>query len=268
MVRSCSAGQQASAAPQHDPRLDEPERVVKIDVLQDKARQLGVTSQEIATTLDTVVEGAPVTQIRDDIYLINVVGRANATERGSLETLSNVLVPASNGKAVHLSAVATLRYELEPPKIWRRDRTPTITVKAAVYRSDPAGHHRQTAWPRDPEVFGDPATRYSLAVGGTGRRKARKSQGPIAAVVPLMLFIMATVLMIQLQSFNRLFLVFAVAPLALIGVWPRWSSAMPRWGSWPSSNPRPGGYPDPKFGDPGRSDRRAESRRQRQPGKQ
>ncbi|MES5100069.1 efflux RND transporter permease subunit [Agrobacterium sp. BA1120] len=203
----------------HNTILDwnEPERVVKIDVLQDKARQLGVTSQEIATTLDSVVEGAPVTQIRDDIYLINVVGRANAAERGSLETLSSVLVPASNGKAVPLSAVATLRYELEPPKIWRRDRTPTITVKAAVSGPTQPDTIVKQLGPEIQKFSESLPPGYSLAVGGTVEESA-KSQGPIAAVVPLMLFIMATVLMIQLQSFNRLFLVFAVAPLALIGV--------------------------------------------------
>ncbi|WP_313198187.1 efflux RND transporter permease subunit [Rhizobium sp.] len=196
---------------------NEPERVVKIDVLQDKARQLGVSSKEIATTLDTVVEGAPITQIRDDIYLIDVVGRANAAERGSIETLSNVLVPGADGKSVPLSAVATLRYELEPPKIWRRDRAPTVTLKAAIFGPVQADTIVQQLAP-DIKKFSDGLpVGYSVALGGTVEESA-KSQGPIAAVVPLMLFVMATVLMIQLQSFNRLFLVFAVAPLALIGV--------------------------------------------------
>lgn len=196
---------------------NEPERVVKIDVLQDKARQLGVSSKEIATTLDTVVEGAPITQIRDDIYLIDVVGRANAAERGSIETLSNVLVPGADGKSVPLSAVATLRYELEPPKIWRRDRAPTVTLKAAISGPVQADTIVQRLAP-DIKKFSDGLpVGYSVALGGTVEESA-KSQGPIAAVVPLMLFVMATVLMIQLQSFNRLFLVFTVAPLALIGV--------------------------------------------------
>ncbi|MCM2458184.1 efflux RND transporter permease subunit [Rhizobium sp. CG4] len=196
---------------------NEPERVVKINVLQDKARQLGVTSKEIATTLDSVVEGAPITEIRDDIYLIDVIGRANAEERGSIETLSNVLIPGTHGKPVPLSAVATLGYELEPPKIWRRDRAPTITVKAAILGSAQPDTVVQQLAPNIEEFSGDLPVGYSVTVGGTVEESA-KSQGPIAAVVPLMLFVMATILMIQLQSFSRLFLVFAVAPLALIGV--------------------------------------------------
>ena len=76
---------------------------------------------------------------------------------------------------------------------------------------------------------------YKVAVGGAVEESA-KAQGPINAVLPLMLFIMATILMIQLQNFSRLFLVFAVAPLALIGV----SAALlpshkRRWGSSPFS---------------------------------
>ncbi|MEB2848046.1 efflux RND transporter permease subunit [Endobacterium cereale] len=219
-----SLGQQLLAVVSANPILfnavldwNEPARVIKIDVLQDKARQLGVSSEEIATTLDTVVEGAPITQIRDDIYLIDVVGRANAEERGSIETLSNVLVPGTNGRSVPLSAVATLRYEIEPPKIWRRDRAPTVTLKAAISGPVQADTVVQQLAPEIKEFSDALPVGYSVALGGTVEESA-KSQGPIADVVPLMLFVMATVLMIQLQSFNRLFLVFAVAPLALIGV--------------------------------------------------
>ncbi|WP_421367904.1 efflux RND transporter permease subunit [Agrobacterium tumefaciens] len=196
---------------------NEPERVVKINVLQDKARQLGVSSKEIAATLNSVVEGAPVTQIRDDIYLIDVIGRANAEERGSIETLSNVLIPGTHGKSVPLSAVADLRHELEPPKIWRRDRAPTVTLKAAISGSAQPDTIVQKLAPDIKKFSEGLPTGYTVSVGGTVEESA-KSQGPIAAVVPLMLFAMATILVIQLQSFSRLFLVFAVAPLALIGV--------------------------------------------------
>ncbi|WP_047459924.1 efflux RND transporter permease subunit [Rhizobium rhizogenes] len=196
---------------------NEPARVVKIDVLQDKARQLGVSSEDIATALNSIVEGSSTTQIRDNIYLIDVIGRAQTAERGSIETLQNLQLPASNGKAVPLSAVATFRYELEQPTIWRRARIPTITVKAGVIGAiQPATVVSQL----DAKVEQFEKTLpvgYSIVVGGAVEESA-KAQGPIAAVAPMMLFVMATILMIQLQSFSRLFLVFAVAPTALIGV--------------------------------------------------
>jgi multidrug efflux pump subunit AcrB len=196
---------------------NEPTRVVKVDVLQDKARQLGVTSEDIASAMNGIVDGSTATQIRDDIYLIDVVGRAQNSERGSIETLYNLQLPGSNGKSVPLSAVATFRYELEQPVIWRRDRIPTITIKAGVATSiQPATIVAQLA--PDFATFQKALpVGYSVVPGGSVEESG-KAQGPIAAVAPLMLFAMATILMIQLQSFHRLFLVFAVAPLALIGV--------------------------------------------------
>ncbi|SCB61111.1 Multidrug efflux pump subunit AcrB [Rhizobium aethiopicum] len=196
---------------------NEPSRVVKVDVLQDKARQLGVSSEDIATALNGIVEGSTATQIRDDIYLVNVVGRARASERDSIQTLENLQLSTSNGKVVPLSAVANFRYELEQPTIWRRDRHPTITLKAAVIGSTQPATIVDQLKPKVEEFQKNLPVGYKVEIGGAVESSA-EAQGPIAAVAPLMLFTMATILMIQLQSFSRLFLVFAVAPTALIGV--------------------------------------------------
>ncbi|MDR6670030.1 efflux RND transporter permease subunit [Rhizobium sp. 1399] len=196
---------------------NEPSRVVKVDVLQDKARQLGVSSQDIATALNSIVEGSAATQIRDDIYLVDVIGRAQTSERGSIETLQNLQLAGSNGKSVPLSAVANFHYELEQPTIWRRTRTPTITIKAAVVGPTQPATIVAELQPKVDEFRKGLPSGYRIVDGGSVEESA-KAQGPIVAVAPLMLFIMATILMIQLQSFSRLFLVFAVAPTALIGV--------------------------------------------------
>jgi len=195
----------------------EPARVVKVDVIQDKARQLGVTSEDIATTLNGVLDGTSVTQVRDDIYLVKVLGRATAAERGSIETLRDLQLAGAGGQSVPLAAVAILRYEIEQPTIWRRSRLPTITLKASIVDAVQPKTVVDRLAPQVAEFTRELPAGYSVAVGGSVEESA-KSQAPIAAVVPLMLFIMATILMIQLQSFQRLFLVFAVAPLALIGV--------------------------------------------------
>nr|WP_202050066.1 efflux RND transporter permease subunit [Microvirga mediterraneensis] len=196
---------------------NEPARVVKVDVLQDKARQLGVTSEDIAQTLNGVVGGTALTQVRDGIYLVNVVARANAAERGSIETLQNLQLPGKSGQSVPLAAVATFRYELEQPIVWRRSRTPTITLKAGILGETLPATVVQQLEPRVQEFRQGLPAGYAVTVAGPVEESA-KAQGPIAAVVPLMLFVMATILMIQLQSFQRLFLVVAVAPLGLIGV--------------------------------------------------
>ncbi len=196
---------------------NEPGRVVKVDVLQDKAAQLGITSETIATALNSIVGGATVTQVRDSIYLINVVGRALDNERSSIDTLQNLQIQTSAGKTVPLAAVANFRYESEQPVVWRRGRLPTVTVKASVTTAlQPATVVQQLA-PALTRISETLPAGYKIVTGGAVEESA-KGQGPIVAIVPLMLFAMATILMIQLQSFQRLFLVVIVAPLGLIGV--------------------------------------------------
>lgn len=196
---------------------NEPARVVKIDVLQDKARQLGVSSQDIAMALNTVVQGNAVTQVRDDIYLVDVIGRAAEKERGSIDTLLDLQLQSSSGQSVPLSSVATFHYELEQPTIWRRDRIPTITIKAGIGDATQPATVVKALSDKVSAFEKTMPAGYSVKIGGAVEESA-KSQGPIAKVAPAMFLIMATLLMIQLQSFHRLFLVFSVAPLALIGV--------------------------------------------------
>nr|WP_247876729.1 efflux RND transporter permease subunit [Ochrobactrum sp. CM-21-5] len=196
---------------------NEPGRVIRVDVMQDKARKLGISSKDIATTLNGVVGGITITQVRDSIYLIDVVVRAQRHERESIDTLQSLQIATGNGTSVPLAAIANFRYELEQPVVYRRSRIPTITVGAGIIDGTMPDTIVKGLEPAV-KAFADklPAG-YSIKIAGTVEESG-KSQGPIAAVVPLMLFVMATVLMLQLQSFQRLFLVVAVAPLGLIGV--------------------------------------------------
>jgi len=196
---------------------NEPGKVLRIDVAQDKARQFGLSSEDVANLLNGIVSGTTVTQVKDDIYLIDVIGRAEDSERSSPQTLENLQIVNPNGVAIPLRAFATVGYELEQPLVWRRDRKPTITLKAAVVSDiQPTDLVADLA----PEIqkFSDALPNgYSVATGGTVEESG-KAQGPIASVLPLMLFLMATFLMIQLHSVAKTFLVFSVAPLGLIGV--------------------------------------------------
>jgi len=196
---------------------NEPGKVLRIDIAQDKARQLGLSSEDVAQLMNSIVSGSPVTQVRDDIYLINVVGRAEDAERGTPETLQNLQIVTPSGTSIPLLAFATVRYEMEQPLVWRRDRKPTITIKAAVRdEMQPTDLVKQLKPEIDKFAAGLPLG-YKVATGGTVEESG-KAQGPIAKVVPLMIFLMATFLMIQLHSVQKMFLVASVAPLGLIGV--------------------------------------------------
>lgn len=196
---------------------NEPARVVKVEVLQDKARQLGVTSEDIANALNGVVGGATATQVRDGIYLVNVIGHAQANERNSISTLQDLQLSGSGGASIPLAAIATFHYDIEQPVVWRRARIPTITLKAAIV--DATQPATIVASLKSPVAAFDATLPmgYDVVTAGTVEESA-KSQAPILAIAPLMLLTMITILMIQLQSFQRLFLVIAVAPLGLIGV--------------------------------------------------
>ena len=196
---------------------NEPGKVLRIDVAQDKARQFGLSSEDVANLLNGIVSGTTVTQVKDDIYLIDVIGRAEDSERSSPQTLENLQIVNPSGVAIPLRAFATVGYELEQPLVWRRDRKPTITLKAAVI-SDVQPTDLVADLAPDIQKFSDSLPNgYSVATGGTVEESG-KAQGPIASVLPLMLFLMATFLMIQLHSVAKTFLVFSVAPLGLIGV--------------------------------------------------
>jgi multidrug efflux pump subunit AcrB len=195
----------------------EPARRVRISIDQDQARLLGLSSQVLAGVLNSVVTGTTVTQVRDGIYLVNVVTRATDEQRVSLETLRNVQVPLPNGRTVPLSQLASFDFDQEFPLIWRRDRVPTLTVQADVVGDAlPEGVVSALA-PQVAELNAALPTPYRIDVGGTVE-ESEKSQASVIAVVPLMLMLMITFLMIQLQSFSRLFLVLAVVPMAMTGV--------------------------------------------------
>lgn len=195
----------------------EPNRQVRIRVDQNEARLLGLSSQAIATVLNTVISGAPITQVRDDIYLVNVVARATNEQRGSLDGLRNLQVALPGGQTVPLSQFASFEYDQEFPLVWRRDRVPTLTVQAAI-AGDKLPESVVTSLSMAIENFRKSLpSGYSVVVGGTVE-ESQKSQASVLAVVPVMLFVMFTVLMVQLQSFPRLFMVLSVAPLGLIGV--------------------------------------------------
>ena len=198
---------------------NEPGKVLRVEILQDKARQLGVTSQDIAGILNGIVGGQAITQVRDSIYLVNVVGRARTVERTSLDTLQSLQVALSNGSVVPILAFAKIDYDLEQPIVWRRDRVPTLTVRATINDATQPPTVVAALQPAIDAYMKALPEGYTLAVGGAVE-EAGKGQGPIAAVVPVMLLAMAVFLMIQLQSFQKLFLVFSVAPLGLIGVVP------------------------------------------------
>jgi len=195
----------------------EPQRQLRVKVDQDEARRLGLSSAAVASVLNTAISGTTVTQVRDDIYLINVVVRQEGGQTLSIDTLRTLQLPLPNGRNVPLNQLATFDYNQEYPLVWRRDRVPMLTVQADVA----PGVLPETVIAQLQGVIAKLAAElpigYRIELGGIAEESAQ-SQASVFAVVPYMLLLVLTVLMFQLRSFQRLAIVLSVVPLGLIGV--------------------------------------------------
>lgn len=196
---------------------EEPSKVVHLIVDQDRARALGITTGDVSSFLQSQLTGSSVSQYREDDELIEILVRGTEQERHELGSLASLSVPTSNGGSVALSQVATLEYGFEEGIIWHRNRLPNVTVRADIYgKEQPATLVKQIS-PTLDDVRTQLPDGYLLEVGGTVEDSAR-GQNSVNAGVPLFIVVVLTLLMVQLRSFSRTFMVFLTAPLGLIGV--------------------------------------------------
>ena len=192
-------------------------RKLRVNIKQDEARQLGLSSASIAQAIYTTLSGITATQIRDSIYLVDVVLRAQKEERLSIDNLCALSIPLPNGKSIPLGSVASIEYVHDFPLIWRRDRLPTLTVQADVKGGVMPATVVDALQEKIDGFNRELPDGYRVAVGGAVEDSA-KSQESVITIIPVMLVLMAAVLMIQLENIKYLVLVLSVAPLGIIGV--------------------------------------------------
>ena len=196
---------------------DEPSKVVRLIIDQDRARALGVSSENLAHFLSSSLSGQRVSTYREDNELIEILLRGPENERERLELLGSLAVPTTSGKTVPVMQIARLESTFEDGVIWHRDRMPTVTVRADIVN----GPTPDTVVGQiDPTLDAIRATLpggYLLKTGGSVEDSAR-GQDSIKAGMPLFVFVVITLLMLQLRDVSRVFLVMTTAPLGLIGV--------------------------------------------------
>ncbi|OSR76721.1 Cobalt-zinc-cadmium resistance protein CzcA [Pseudomonas syringae pv. actinidiae] len=196
---------------------EEPSKVVHLNIDQDRARALGVTTADLSAFLRNSLTGSSVSQFRDDDELIDILLRGTRNEREQLGALSSLAIPTQNGSSVALSQVATLDYGFEEGVIWHRNRLPSVTVRADIYGKEQPATLVKQILPTLDSVRAELPDGYLLEVGGTVEDSAR-GQNSVNAGMPLFIVVVLTLLMIQLRSFSRMLMVFITAPLGLIGV--------------------------------------------------
>ncbi|WP_423193338.1 efflux RND transporter permease subunit [Cupriavidus sp. H18C2] len=191
-------------------------KMLRLELDQDKARALGVTTNAIARATQAVLTGVPVGQYRDADKLIDIIMRTPRNERDTMSDLNNVLVPTSTGRAVPLTQVARVTLQSEPGVIWRENRDFGITVQSDVVDGIQGPTVTAQINPKlDPIRAALPAG-YRITIAGA-EEESGKAGASIAAQLPLCIFLIFTLLMLQLHSFSRAVMVFLTGPLGLIG---------------------------------------------------
>ena len=191
-------------------------KVLRLDLDQAKMRAMGVTSQAVMRVANTILSGTPVGQFREDNKLIDIVIRQPVEERATLSALNDTNVPTASGRSVTISQVARVAFVFEPGVVWREGREWAITVQSDVVDgiqgptvSDQVAKRSTACAPSCRRV-----TRIDVAGAAADSAAAEAS---IAANVPLVLFIVFTLLMLQLHSFSRSVMVFLTGPLGVAG---------------------------------------------------
>lgn len=195
---------------------EEASKVVRIRLDTEKARIAGLSRQDVQTFLATALNGTAVTQLREGIETIDIDMRSARRDVG-LKWLTELNIPTGTGRGVALSQIATVEYGFESGLLWRRNRTPTVTVRANLYSGVQPSQVVKALAPRIAKIEQALPLGYHLEVGGSVEESAKGGKS-VATGVPLFILVVLTILMLQLQNFSRVAMVVLSAPLGMIGV--------------------------------------------------
>ena len=192
-------------------------KTVRLEIDQDRARVLGISSLDLSNSINLLLSGTSITAMREGDQLVDVVVRARGDERARLSALADITIRTASGRYVPLTQVAKIHYELEDVQINRRNRLPTVTVRADIRENVQAPVVSAQINPQLDAVREKLPPGFRIELGGA-TEEAAKGEDSIKAVMPMMLIGVVTLLMIQLQNIGRTVLVLLTAPLGLIGV--------------------------------------------------
>jgi Cation/multidrug efflux pump len=196
---------------------NEKNKVVRLAIDQDKARMLGIDSQTLASSLQALLSGSTIADFREKDKTVGIVFRLNPNDRKDLSRLKDLNIHIGNGQFVPLDQIAKISYEAEEGLVWRRDLKPTITVQANTVESVSGNDATHQAYDNLKDLRASLPSGYSIDIGGSTETSI-KSTGWLMQPVPVMVFIIVTLLMFQLQNISKAVLTLLTAPLGIIGV--------------------------------------------------
>ena len=191
-------------------------KVLRLDLDQDKMRALGVTSQTVMRAANTILSGTPIGKFREDNKLIDIQVRQPIQERETISILNDTSIPTQNGKSVTISQLARAHFVWEPGVVWREGREWAITVQSDVVDGIQGPTVSGQVNPKLDELRAKLPAGYRIQVKGAAADSGA-AEASIAANLPLAIFLIFTLLMLQLHSFSRSLLVFLTGPLGVAG---------------------------------------------------
>ena len=196
---------------------DEKIRTINVNVDQEKGRALGLSSQVVSKNLQAFLSGLSVTSLREGEQRIEIIARADAKERGNAESLSQLNIYTEHGKSVPLSQFARISADDEDGIIWRMNRMPVVTVRADVPDNVRAPDVSMAIDSKLSPIRAKLPEGYRIEAGGA-MEDSDKAQDSIIDILPLMGFLIVTLLMLQLKRYKLVILALLTAPLGIIGV--------------------------------------------------
>ncbi|MFQ2630104.1 efflux RND transporter permease subunit [Aeromonas caviae] len=186
---------------------------------QDRLHALGLSSSSVALQLQFLLSGAPLTEVREDIRSVQVVGRAAGTIRLDPAQIAGFSLVGSSGQRIPLSQVGQVEVRMEDPILRRRDRTPTITVRGDIADGlqppDVSALMTQQLQP----IMNQLPSGYSIVEAGS-IEESGKATVAMLPIFPIMLAITLLIIILQVRSMAAMVMVFLTSPLGLIGVVP------------------------------------------------
>ena len=191
-------------------------KVLRLELDQGKLRALGVSSQSVMRAANTILSGTTIGQFREENRLIDIVVREPYEERATMEVLNDSTIPTASGKPITISQIARVHFVWEPGVVWREGREWAVTVQSDVVDGVQGPTVSSQVGDRLTALRANLPAGYTIKLAGAAA-DSKAAEASITANVPLVLFIVFTLLMLQLHSFSRAVMVFLTGPLGIAG---------------------------------------------------
>ena len=186
---------------------------------QDRLQAVGLSSNSVALQLQFLLSGAPLTEVREDIRAVQVIGRAAGDIRLNPAKIAGFTLVGATGQRIPLSQVGQVEVRMEDPILRRRDRTPTLTVRGDI-ADGLQPPDVSTAMTRQLKPIMDQLPRGYRIVEAGSIEESGKASAAMLPIFPIMLAATLLIIILQVRSISGMVMVFLTSPLGLIGVVP------------------------------------------------